>query len=498
MSKILLDAKNITKSFSNVKVLDEVSLSVNYGEIHALVGENGAGKSTLMKIITGVEKADKGNILFKDEPLIIHHPKEIQKLGIGIVYQEFNLLPDLTVAQNLFIGREPDGNIFGFIDNKKINFETAKILSALHSNISPTTLVKELSVAEQQILEIAKSLSYNCDLIIMDEPTAALTDTEIKVLFNIIAELNEKGVSFIYISHRMSDLDAIAQSVSVLRDGKLVSTRKYSSEIKDTLIQEMVGRELTQKFPTKPNYKKSEKILSVRNLNVPNTLTDINFDLYKGEILGISGLMGAGRTEMAKAIIGALHSSSKDVIINGESKKINSPKQANTFGIGYLTEDRKRDGLLLNLSLKENVAISNYDRFLKFGFVVENKLRKSIDNFINILNIKTTGGEQIVANLSGGNQQKVVLAKLLNSESKILILDEPTRGIDVGAKYEIYELIYELVKKDIAVMIISSEFPEILGICDRILVMSNGKISGVLDPKTTDQSELLNYSMGRI
>ena len=496
MGEYLLETQGISKSFSTVKVLSDINLKVRKGEIHALLGENGAGKSTLMKILTGVLEADEGTILYRGKPLKINHPREIHDHGIGIVYQEFNLLPDLTVAENIFIGREPQMSFKGFINDSRLNKDAAQLLERLNcSSIPPSRKVDTLSVAEQQMVEIAKALSSNCELLIMDEPTAALTDSEIDTLFDIIRRLRNDGVAIIYISHRMSDLDAIVDRVTVLRDGKLISEYEYDSSIKDLLIQEMVGRELTQKFPPRPDYKRGKKTLEVKGLNAANTLYDINFDAYEGEILGIAGLMGAGRTELARAIFGADRIDSGEIRINGKVTHITSPYRAIAEGVGYITEDRKKDGLMLEQSLRGNISIASLDKFCKGGFVKDGKVDTAVDEYIGKMSIKTRGREQLVKTLSGGNQQKVVVAKWLCRESRILILDEPTRGIDVNAKYEIYELMYQLVLQGVTIIMISSELPEVIGMSDRVLVMCEGRITGELGREELEQDRILKYAM---
>ena len=496
MGEYLLETQGISKSFSTVKVLSDINLKVRKGEIHALLGENGAGKSTLMKILTGVLEADEGTILYRGKPLKINHPREIHDHGIGIVYQEFNLLPDLTVAENIFIGREPQMSFKGFINDSRLNKDAAQLLERLNcSSIPPSRKVDTLSVAEQQMVEIAKALSSNCELLIMDEPTAALTDSEIDTLFDIIRRLRNDGVAIIYISHRMSDLDAIVDRVTVLRDGKLISEHEYDSSIKDLLIQEMGGRELTQKFPPRPDYKRGKKTLEVKGLNAANTLYDINFDAYEGEILGIAGLMGAGRTELARAIFGADRIDSGEIRINGKVTHITSPYRAIAEGVGYITEDRKKDGLMLEQSLRGNISIASLDKFCKGGFVKDGKVDTAVDEYIGKMSIKTRGREQLVKTLSGGNQQKVVVAKWLCRESRILILDEPTRGIDVNAKYEIYELMYQLVLQGVTIIMISSELPEVIGMSDRVLVMCEGRITGELGREELEQDRILKYAM---
>lgn len=494
MKEVLLETKSIGKSYSGNAVLRDVDLTIRKGEVHALMGENGAGKSTLVKIITGVVKANSGTITYEGNPLVVNHPKDIFDLGIGIVYQEFNLMPDLTVAQNIFIAREPQ-RVKGFLDDSRTNAMARDILKELECEIDPERKVEELSVAEQQMVEIAKSLSYNCKLLIMDEPTAALTDNEIHVLFRIIRKLREKGVAIIYISHRMSDLDEIVDTVSVLRDGYLISTRSYDPQIKELLIREMVGRDLTQQFPPRPDYRRGEITLEVENLNSGKRLHDISFKAYKGEILGIAGLMGAGRTEMMRAVFGAYYKSSGTVKVKGREVRIRNPQEAICAGIAYLTEDRKKDGLFLGLSIKENIISSSYDAFTRRGFINDGEAEASVFKYAEKMSIKMHSSGQAAGTLSGGNQQKVMVAKWLCNHAEIVIFDEPTRGIDVKSKYEIYELMYELVKEGVTIIMISSEMPEILGMSDRILVMKDGSISGELDKAEATQEKILQCEM---
>jgi len=495
LSDILLETKGIGKSYSGNIVLEDINFVVKKGEIHALMGENGAGKSTLVKIITGVVKANYGEVFFDNKPLIINQPNDIFQLGIGIVYQEFNLMPELTVAQNIFIAREEKYRIPGFINDKKTIEKAKEILDELGCKISPTSKVADLSVAEQQVVEIAKALSYNCRLLILDEPTAALTDHEIEILFTILRKLREKGVAIIYISHRMSDLDAVVDTVSVLRDGHLISTRPYEKGIKDTLVKEMVGRDLTQQFPKRPPYKRGRESLTVENLSSGTRLKNISFSAYEGEILGIVGLMGAGRTETAKAIFGAYRRSSGTVKIYGKPVNIKSPKDAIRNGVAYLTEDRKKDGLFLNLSIKENVISANYEQFSNFGFLNDVKAENAVVDYKEKLSIKLRNSRQLVGTLSGGNQQKVMVSKWLCNHSNIIIFDEPTRGIDVKSKYEIYELIHELIQQNATVIMISSEMPEILGMSDRIIVMNNGQITGEFSREDATQEAIARCEM---
>ncbi|GGG04009.1 sugar ABC transporter ATP-binding protein [Paenibacillus abyssi] len=497
MGEMLLEAVDIYKSYSGVSVLRNVQLHIRRGEVHALMGENGAGKSTLMKILTGVVKQDSGQVRYKGQPLRIQHPKEIQRLGIGIVYQEFNLLPDLTVAQNIFIGREPGARLRGFISERQLNEDAAKILQQLKLKINPRMKVSELSVAEQQMVEIAKTLSYNCELLILDEPTAALTESEIDTLFDVIHDLKAQGVAIIYISHRMNELKRIVDRVTVLRDGQYISEHLFQDTTVDKLIQEMVGRELTSKFPGKPDYSRGKKTLEVKNVSTKQLLRNISFEAYEGEILGIAGLMGAGRTELARAIFGADRMVTGEIWIQGKKVAIQTPAEGIRHGIGYITEDRKKDGLMLSINIKDNIMISNYDKYSTAGWVKENEAKRVTDHYITRLGIKAVNRNQEVGNLSGGNQQKVVLAKWLCRHTNILIFDEPTRGIDVGAKYEVYELMYELVLNGVTVIMISSELPEILGMSDRILVMAEGRITADLSAEDADQEKITHYAMNQ-
>jgi len=481
MNDVLLEMKEINKSYSGVQVLHNVNLKVRKGEIHALMGENGAGKSTLIKIITGIVQADSGEKTYKGEPLNISHPSQIYHYGIGIVHQEFNLLPDLNVAQNIFIAREPMKK-FGFVDEKKSDQDVHK-------------KVIQLSVAEQQLVEIAKALSYDCELLILDEPTSALADSEAEVLFGILEHLREQGVAIIYVSHRMSDIKRIVDRVTVLRDGHFIGEHLLSDITEEQLISEIVGRKLEAYFPKKPKYKRGEQTLEVKGLSVKGLLEDISFEAYKGEILGIAGLMGAGRTELAHAIFGKLRPTAGEIIVHGKKQKFDSPQKAIRAGIGYTTEDRKRDGLMLNQDIKSNILISSYDQLVNFwGLVKEGMANRRTDEYIEKMNIKTTGRNQNIGSLSGGNQQKAVLAKWLSANVDIFFFDEPTRGIDVGAKMEIYQLMYTLVENGVTVIMISSELPEILGMSDRILVMSHGKLAADLDISEATQEKIYYYA----
>jgi ribose transport system ATP-binding protein len=490
---VLLEMKNIHKTFPGVKALDNVQLNVRAGEVHILLGENGAGKSTLMKILAGVYQADKGTIYIEGKQVDIKSPKDAQKHGIGIIFQEFNLIPHLSVAENIFFGRVPRF-LSSIVNRKKLFEDTTRILNELQLDISPKTLVKDLGVAEQQMVEIAKALSINSKILIMDEPTAALTEQEIDKLFERIHDLKKKGVGIIYISHRLEEFARIADRVTIMRDGRYVTTVDFDKSSIDELIGLMVGRSLEDKFPKDTTIKKGREILRVENLSTKDKLKKVSFSLHAGEILGISGLMGSGRTELARAIFGADPISEGQIYIDGEKVKINSPREAIERGISYLSEDRKKNGVALNLSIRENITMANLKVISSGGVINQKHEINTVEEFIKNLNIKTPSMEQKVKFLSGGNQQKVIIAKWLHTKAKIFIFDEPTRGIDVGAKIEVYQLINKLAREGNAVIIISSEMPEILGLSDRILVMNDGKCTAILDRKEATQEKVMYYA----
>lgn len=496
MSDPILKLQNITKRFPGVLALDKFSFDIYPGEIHALLGENGAGKSTLMKIISGVYEKDSGKILFHDRDADIPDPLSAQQQGITIIHQELNLFPQLTVAQNIFIGREPRSRIKGILDEKQLNKDAEKILESLKLNINSTDKVETLTVAKQQMVEIAKALSFQAEVLIMDEPTSALTESEITQLFKIIRELRDNNVAIVYISHRLAELEEIADRVTVMRDGTWVNTLMYRDTSNPELIAMMVGRDIAKMFHKK-EADIGELLLSVSGLNRKGYLEDINLEIRKGEILGIAGLMGAGRSELAKAIFGADRIDGGDIQFEGRSVSIGSPSDAIKLGIGYLTEDRKRDGLVLNHSVEENTVLASIEKFMNgLGFINDHECRAVTREQVNNLKIKTPTLEQKVINLSGGNQQKVIIAKWLCRESKLLIFDEPTRGIDVGAKVEVYELMAGLAEKGVAIIMISSELPEILAMSDRIIVMHEGRITGELQAGEASQEKIMEYATG--
>lgn len=497
MEDSLVLMEGIDKSFPGVKALDNCRFQLLKGEIHALIGENGAGKSTLMKILTGVYKKDAGRIFYKGEEINITNPRMARDLGISIIHQELNLMPDLTVAQNIFIGKEPKKCLNLFLDNKEINDKASELLNQMNLSISPEEKVENLSVAKQQMVEIAKALSYNSDVLIMDEPTAALTELEIEELFSIIKELKEKGVGIVYISHRMEELKQICDRVTVMRDGSYIDTKNMNEVTIDKIINMMVGRELYVSAPEEITHS-DEVVLEVNNLNQGNKVKDVSFKLKKGEILGFAGLMGAGRTEVARAIFGADKRDSGEIILNNKKIQIKSPKDAVKNGIGYLSEDRKRYGLVLGLDIETNVVMANFSDYINpIGFVKTGKTSKAATESVKELAIKTPGISQEVKNLSGGNQQKVVIGKWLTRDCDILIFDEPTRGIDIGAKGEIYKLLNELASQGKSIIMISSELPEVLRMSHRIIVMCEGRITGELSNEEATQEKIMQYATAR-
>tara|TARA_R100001143_G_scaffold63591_1_gene73045 strand:- start:69714 stop:71198 length:1485 start_codon:yes stop_codon:yes gene_type:complete len=486
--------EGISKSFPGVLALDKVQFELLKGEVHVLLGENGAGKSTLMKILSGAYVKDGGDIIIDGKRIEIESPAHAQNLGIGIIYQEFNLNPHLSVAENIFLGREP--TIFpGIINWKKIYNDAQEILNSLCVDIDAKQTVETLGVAMQQMVEVAKALSLNARILIMDEPTASLSNNEIEALFKTIKKLQSDGVAIIYISHRLEEIFKIGNRVTVLRDGKYVNTKPVSLLTKDEMVKMMVDRDLDDHIP-KIKADIGDVILEVENVTVKDRLHDISFNLKKGEILGIAGLMGAGRTRLAKTLFGAEKISKGTISVDGEVLQMNSPRDSINAGIGLVTEDRKNEGLILDLSVKQNVCLPNMDKFITSGWINSRKENENVDNYIDKLNIKTPTRNQLAIYLSGGNQQKVVLSKWLCSDAKIFIFDEPTRGIDVGAKTEIYQLMNRLVANGVAIIMISSEMPEILGMSDRILIMRNGRIAGELSDIEASQEKIMNYALG--
>lgn len=498
MQNCLVRMENIYKSFPGVKALHNCQFELLKGEVHGLVGENGAGKSTLMKILTGIYHRDEGKIFYKGNEVEISSPKIALDLGISLIHQEFNLVPHLTVAQNIYIGREPRVN--GFVLNEKeINKKTTELLKVLNLALNPKEKVMNLTVAEQQLVEIARAVSYDSEVLIMDEPTAALTDSEIEHLFKIIKNLKDDGVGIVYITHRLEELKQITDRISVLRDGLYIDTVNTKETAIGKIISMMVGRELYETFSEKVGGDNQEIVLEVRNLNRSDGLIkDVSFNLKKGEILGFAGLLGAGRTEVARAIFGADPIDSGEIYVKGKKANINRPADAVALGIGYLSEDRRQFGLALGLGLTDNVVLTNYNNYTgTLGRVRNNRIRNSVQRLVEMLDIRTPSIYQRVANLSGGNQQKTVIAKWLDRDSEILIFDEPTRGIDVGAKNEIYKLLNDLVEEGKSIIMISSELPEILRMSHRIVVMCEGRITGELDGDEASQESIIRYATMR-
>jgi len=493
MPKKLIEMKGIHKQYPGVKALDDVHINVYEGEVLGLVGENGAGKSTLMKVLTGITTKDQGTIKLSGKEINPSGPKDSQELGIGIIHQELNLMEHLTVAQNIFIGKEP---VKGFLlDNKEENESAYAMLKALNVDIDPNIPVKELTVAKQQMVEIAKALSYDSQLLVMDEPTAALTESEIQELFKVIRDLRDRGHGIVYISHRLDELPQICDRVTVMRDGQYVDTKNMKDITKEEIISMMVGRTIYEKPKVKSAVKEgAETIMSVDNLLAHN-VKNVSFELKQGEILGFAGLMGAGRTETMRALFGADKKAGGVIKINGKKVSINTPTDAIANGICYLSEDRKGFGLAVGLSVRDNCVMASLDKYTKGLLTDDKKIEEVTEEFIKKLAIKTPTTTQKVRNLSGGNQQKIVVAKWLIRNSDILIFDEPTRGIDVGAKQEIYHLINELAAQGKSVIMISSELPELLRMSDRILVMREGIVTGELDIAEATQEGIMTLAV---
>lgn len=492
MGNPILKMENVSKSFPGVKALDKVNLTVYENEVMALLGENGAGKSTLMKILSGVHEKDGGEIFLEGEPLEVMSPKDATDKGIAIIHQELNLIPYLTVYENIFLGRELKTSI-GRLDKKEMIKQTREILERLKVDIKPRTLVNSLSIAQQQMVEIAKALSLDAKIIIMDEPTDTLTDQEVDSLFEIIHELKRQGKGLVYISHRLKEVFEICDRLTVLRDGQFIGEKLVAEVDEAEIIRLMVGRTLDEQFPyIETNYK--EEVLKVENLN-NEYVKDLSFNLRKGEILGISGLVGAGRTELAKTLYGYYKKESGSIILNDEELNLNSPKSALDKGIVYVSEDRKADGLILGMDITSNITISSLEKFKTGLGLSRKKEQKVAGEYRDKINIKTPSLSQKVQNLSGGNQQKVAIAKSLLTDPEVLILDEPTRGVDVGAKREIYDLLNEIKKEGRSIIMISSEMPEILGMSDRILVMHDGELKGELSREEASQEKIMSHIM---
>ncbi|GAD88915.1 ribose ABC transporter ATP-binding protein [Vibrio halioticoli NBRC 102217] len=494
MRQATLQLANIEKSFPGVKALDKASLNVYPGQVMALIGENGAGKSTLMKVLTGIHNKDSGSITYEGSTVAFKGPKDSQEAGISIIHQELNLIPELSIAENIFLGREFTSKL-GRIQWSKMYHESDLLLRRLNVQHSSKKLLGELSLGEQQMVEIAKALSFESKVIIMDEPTDALTDTETESLFAVIRELREQGCGIVYISHRLKEVFQICDDITVLRDGKFIAECSVADTNEDGLIEMMVGRKLDEQYP-RIKVQHGETCLEVKGLT-GSGIHDVSFHLKRGEILGVSGLMGAGRTELMKVIFGALPSERGVINLNNRTVNPVSPQDALANGIAYISEDRKGDGLVLGLSVKENMSLCALDKLTKKGKIQHKDEVIAVDDFIRLFNIKTPSREQIIGNLSGGNQQKVAIAKGLMTKPTVLILDEPTRGVDVGAKKEIYQLINTFKAEGMSIILVSSEMPEVLGMSDRILVMHEGRISGEFDALDADQEKLMACAVGK-
>ncbi|MDF2614436.1 MAG: D-xylose transporter ATP-binding protein [Clostridia bacterium] len=487
-----LELRNIEKSFPGVKALGNVNFSVKKGTVHVLCGENGAGKSTLMKIINGIYQPDQGQILINGKEVKINNPIEARKYGISMIFQELNYIPEITVEQSMFLGNEPT-NKFGKIDWKKIRSETVRLLEQEKLHYHPTTQLKDLTISDIQMLEILKAVSYGSDIIIMDEPTSAITRNEVEILFGKIAELKAKGVCIIYISHKMEEIFRIADEITILRDGVMIDTKPTNELNIDKVIALMVGREMSNIYP-KEEVAIGETVLEVKGLTNNSVFSDVSFDVKKGEIIGFAGLMGAGRSEVARAIFGLDEFNQGQILIKGKEVKVNKVIDSINHGMVMLSEDRKRYGIIGVRGVRENVALSKLERFIYKGRLHIKDENTTVSGICKRMNVKTPSLETSIDSLSGGNQQKVMLARWMLCEPDILILDEPTRGIDVGAKYEIYKLITELVKEGRSIIMISSELPELIGMCDRIYVMAGGKITGELENREFTQENIMKLA----
>lgn len=492
MGETIVSMKNISKNFPGVKALDHVQFELRSGEVMALLGENGAGKSTLMKILSGVYTRDEGSLEIFGKEYGDLTPRQAQEIGVAIIHQELNMCRHLSVAENMFLGREKVKA--GVLSNAQMEEEAARILEELKIDMDPGQVVGELPVSKQQMVEIAKALSTHARILIMDEPTSALTAREIEDLFRIIRDLKAKGCGIVYISHRLEELSHIVDRVTIMRDGQFITSMNFRDTTLDEIIANMVGREIKEKFP-RVSCKKGKKVLEVRNLNAGHMVRNVNFSLYEGEIVGFAGLMGAGRTETTRAIFGVDPKESGEIILDGKPVTIRKPEDAIRAGIVLAPEDRKKDGLCTKLSIRHNIALPNLDLICnKFGVINSQKELEMCDRVVENLKVKTPSVEVNTGNLSGGNQQKVVVGKWLARNSRVVIFDEPTRGIDVAAKVEIYNLMNDLKKQGIAVMFVSSEMPEVMGIADRIIVMCDGRITGEMSAEEATQSGILTLA----
>ena len=493
--EIILEMKSITKRFPGVVALNKASFYCRRGQVHALVGENGAGKSTLMKILAGAYQPDSGQVIFKGRELNISHPSEAQELGISVIYQEFNLIPYMTVAENIFTGREPRTKL-GLVDRGTMRRQALNLLHQLNVDIEVDAWVRELPVAQQQMVEIAKALSLDAEVIIMDEPTAALAETEVNVLFEIVNRLKEMGRSIVFISHRLKEVFQIADIITVLRDGEVTATKPISETSIREVTNLMVGRELAQHFPERITSLRPDEVLTVRDLNIDGVLHDINLTLHAGEIVGVAGLEGHGQRELARVIFGAEVKDSGEVLVEGVQKDIRSPHQAIDAGIAFVSDDRKTEGVIMDLSVLHNIALPSLDKRVSLGFVRRKEETQTVEGIVEELRVRTPSLDQLTVFLSGGNQQKVVLAKWLVTHPKIILFGEPTRGIDVGAKEEIYRLIRDFANRGTAILMVSSELGEILGMSDRVLAMHEGRIVAEFSGEEATEAAIMRAAVG--
>ena len=484
----------VHKAFGKNKVLEGVDIHIKDGEVHALMGENGAGKSTLMNILTGLHKKDKGTVEIEGKEKTFANPKEAEEFGIAFIHQELNVWPEMSVLENLFINKEPV-TYLGLIQTNKMKAIANEQFEKLSISIPLNKEAGQCSVGEQQMIEIAKAFMTDAKVIIMDEPTAALTDREIEKLFEVIRSLKKSGVSIVYISHRMEEIFSICDTITVMRDGQTVDTTPIPETNFDDVVRKMVGRELTDRFPGR-EAKFGETMLEVKNLNRKGVFENVSFTARAGEILGVAGLMGAGRTEIMRTIFGLDGKYQGDILINGKKVTLKSPGQAVKLGLGFITEDRKEEGLVLDFPIQDNIALPSLYSFTYKGIIGEKREREFVDLLIKRLTIKTESAKTEAKNLSGGNQQKVVIAKWIGIGPKVLILDEPTRGVDVGAKREIYQLMNELTDRGVAIVMVSSELPEVLGMSDRVLVVHEGTIAGELSREEADQEKIMTLATG--
>ena len=489
-----IEMRGIDKSFGSNQVLKQAGFTLESGEVHALMGENGAGKSTLMKILTGVYTKDAGTVLVDGKEVNYKNPQEAEKAGIVFIYQELNVMFDLTVEENLFMGKEIHGK-FGICDKKAMQKKAQEALNILGVNISPKTVMAELSVGQQQMVEICKALMADAKVIIMDEPTAALTQSETVALFKVIESLRKKGVSMVYISHRMEEIFELCDRITVLRDGSYIGVKNIPETNMNEIVKMMIGREIGERYPSR-NVKIGKEVLKVKELTRKGTFHDVNFSVRAGEVLGVSGLMGAGRTEIMQAIFGNLSYESGTIEIDGKEVKISNPRQAMEHGIGFITEDRKTEGLMLDKSIRENISLCNLRRISKSSVISREAEKNMVAEAIKDLHIKCFGSYHECNNLSGGNQQKVVLAKWILTNPKILILDEPTRGVDIGAKKEIYSIINKLAAQGVAIIMVSSELPEVLGMSDNIMVVREGEVRGIISYEEANQERVMTLPTG--